>query len=80
MVKIRRLGDFYSRMRRWDEAIQQYQEGANADTKEKMIYLKRITDVWLAQGKGEQALQAVIEIRKQEPSDQGAQAVHALNS
>jgi predicted Zn-dependent protease len=71
------VGDFYSRMRLWDEALQQYEEGAKTDTKERILYLKRITDVWLAQGKGEQALQAVTEIRKQEPNDQGAQAVQA---
>ncbi|HXA63756.1 MAG TPA: tetratricopeptide repeat protein [Bryobacteraceae bacterium] len=71
------VGDFYERMQHWDDALQQYEAGAKANPKEKIIYLKRITNVWLAQGKGEQALQEINEIRKQEPSDEGAQAVQA---
>lgn len=71
------VGDFYNRMRRWNDATQQYEQGAQANPKEKILYLKRITNVWLAEGKGEQALQAVSEIRKQEPSDETAQAVEA---
>ena len=71
------LGDFYGRLRRWDDAIQQYEQGAQARPKEKLVYLKRITNVWLAEGKGERALQAVAEIRKEDPSDEGAQAVQA---
>jgi tetratricopeptide (TPR) repeat protein len=70
-------GDFYERIQRPDEAIQQYEEGAKANPKEKIIYLKRITNAWLAQGKGEQALQTVSEIRKQEPTDEAAQGVQA---
>jgi tetratricopeptide (TPR) repeat protein len=71
------VGDFYDRMQRWDDAVQQYERGAQASPKEKILYLKRITNAWLAQGKGEQALQAVSEIRKQEPSDETTQAVQA---
>jgi len=71
------VGGFYERTQRWDGAIQQYEEGAKTDAKDKILYLKRIVNVWLAQGKGEQALQVVSEIRKKEPSDEGAQAVQA---
>ena len=71
------VGEFYERIRRWNDAIQQYEQGAQTSPKEKTLCLKKIANVWLAQGKGEQALRAVSEIRKQEPSDEGAQAVQA---
>jgi predicted Zn-dependent protease len=71
------IGDFYDRMQRWDDSIQQYEEGVKANPKEKITYLKRIANVWLAQGKGEEAMQAVSEIRQQEPSDEEAEAVQA---
>jgi predicted Zn-dependent protease len=71
------VGEFFERIRRWDDALQHYEQGVQTSPKEKIFYLKRITNVWLAQGKGEQALRVVTEIRKQEPTDQGAQAVQA---
>jgi predicted Zn-dependent protease len=71
------VGEFYERTQRWEDALQQYDEGARSSPKEKAIYLKKIVNVWLAQGKGEQALQEVNEIRKQDPSDGAAQGVQA---
>lgn len=71
------VGDFYGRMQRWPDALQQYDEGAKANPKGKIIYLKRTAEVWLAQGKGEQASQVVDEILKQDPSDEAAKAVKA---
>jgi predicted Zn-dependent protease len=72
-----KVGEFYERNRRWNDAIQEYEQGEQASPKEKIVYLKRITNVWLAQGKGELASRAVSEIRKQAPSDEEAQAVQA---
>ena len=71
------VGDFYGRMQRWPEALQQYDEGAKANPKDKIIYLKKTAEIWLAQGKGEQANQVVDEILKQDPSDESAKAVKA---
>ena len=71
------VGEFYERIQRWNDAIQQYEQGAQANPKDRALCLKKIVNVWLAQGKGEKALTAVSEIRKQEPSDEGAQAVQA---
>lgn len=71
------VGDFYGRMQRWPEALQQYEEGPKANPKDKIIYRKRTAEVWLAQGKGEQAGQVVDEILKQDPSDESAKAVKA---
>jgi tetratricopeptide (TPR) repeat protein len=64
-------------MRRWNDALQQYEQGAQASPKERTLYLKRIANVWLAQGRGERAEEAIGEIRRQAPSDQEAQAVQA---
>ena len=71
------VGEFYERMQRWNDAIQQYEQGAQASPTEKTLYLKKIVNVWLAQGKGEQASSVVSEILKQEPSDEETQAVRA---
>src|SRR5579871_284740 len=73
-------GDLYSRLRRWDEALAQYQAGAQANAakpKDKLVYLKRITDVWIAEGKPEQAEKEVDEILKEEPGEQAATGVKA---
>jgi tetratricopeptide (TPR) repeat protein len=72
-----KVGDFYSALHDWPEAMRLYQEGAAANTKEKTTYLKRIADAWLAQGKGDQAAGVVGEILKEHPNDEAAKAVNA---
>src|ERR1700737_1274165 len=49
-----KVGDFYSALHDWPEAVRLYQEGAASNPKDKTTYLKRIADAWLAQGKGEE--------------------------
>ena len=71
------VGDFYENLRRWDEAIHTYEQGAQTDPAEKLEYLKRITNVLLVQDKAEQAAGVVSEIRKSDPADDGAKAVQA---
>jgi len=72
-----KVGDFYGDLHDWPEALRQYQEGANKNSKEKATYLKRIADAWLAQGKGDQAVGVVAEILKGHPNDDSAKAVNA---
>jgi tetratricopeptide (TPR) repeat protein len=72
-----KVGDFYSALHDWPEAMRLYQEGAAANPKEKTTYLKRIADAWLAQGKGEQAAGVVGDILKEHPQDDAAKAVNA---
>jgi tetratricopeptide (TPR) repeat protein len=72
-----KVGDFYSALHDWPEAMRLYQEGAGANPKNKTTYLKRITDAWLAQGKGEQAAGVVGDILKEHPDDDAAKAVNA---
>jgi len=71
------VGNLYLRMQRWDDALAQYNDGARANPKDKVVYLKRVADVWLAQGKGEQAEHVVDEILAQEPGDEAAKGVRA---
>ena len=77
------VGDLYGQMQRWNDALQQYEEGAKtfagdkSKSSQRVVYLRKIADVWLAQGKGEQASQVVDEILKQEPGEAAASAVKA---
>jgi tetratricopeptide (TPR) repeat protein len=77
------VGDLYSRMQRWKDALQQYEAGANAlsgdnaKAAQRVVYLKRIADASVTQGKGEQASHVVDEILKQEPEEAAASAVKA---
>ncbi|PWU05000.1 MAG: hypothetical protein C5B51_15665 [Terriglobia bacterium] len=70
-------GDFYAGRQRWDDALAEFQQGAKANPKEKIVYQKRIAQLWLAQGKGEQAGQVVDEILKQDPGDEAAKGAKA---
>jgi tetratricopeptide (TPR) repeat protein len=70
-------GDLYSRLQDWDEAIRQYEAGAKANPAERPIYLKKIANVWLSQGKGEQAAAVVDQLAKDQPSDEQVRAVRA---
>jgi tetratricopeptide (TPR) repeat protein len=64
-------------LRRWDDALAQYRQGQRDDPKEKTAWRKRIVDVLLAQGKGEEADRTVDEILKDNPGDESAQEVKA---
>ncbi|HUI81989.1 MAG TPA: tetratricopeptide repeat protein [Bryobacteraceae bacterium] len=71
------VGDLYLRLQRWDDALAEYNTGAQANPKDKVIYLKRVADVWLSQGKGEQADQVLDEILAAKPDDEAAKGVRA---
>jgi tetratricopeptide (TPR) repeat protein len=71
------VGDLYLRMQRWDDALEQYNAGVQASGKNKVTYLKRVADVWLAQGKGEQANHVVDDILTAQPEDEAAKGVRA---
>lgn len=73
----RMVGEFYVRNQKWDEAIREFEQGAKAVPKEKADYQKRIVSVLRAQGKPEEALQAVTEILTADPKDQDSRAVRA---
>ena len=72
-----KVGDFYGARQSWPDALRQYEEGAKANPKQRIVYLKRITDAWLAQGKGEEAAGVIHEILREQPQDENARAVNA---
>ncbi len=76
------VGDFYALLRRWDEARNFYEQGAQANTgkgkeAQRLVYLKRVADTWMVQGKNPEAYKVVDEILKEQPGDEGAAAVKA---
>ena len=71
------VGDLYARLQRWDEALRLYEQGAKAGSKQRVAYLRKIADIWLARGQGEQANRVVDEILKELPKDPSARAVKA---
>jgi tetratricopeptide (TPR) repeat protein len=71
------VGDFYVDRRKWDESINQYRAGAEANPQDRIIYLKRIVDLWLAQDQPDKAAPVVAEILARNPEDDSAKAVNA---
>jgi tetratricopeptide (TPR) repeat protein len=70
-------GDFYARIRDYDMAIKQYQEGAQKDASRRGDYSKREIDVLLRQGKKDQAYAQTLELIKEDPKDTDARAMRA---
>jgi len=71
------IGDFYLRMGAYDSGMQAYREGEKQDPKMAADYEKRIADVLLAQGRGQEALAVVSKLHKDYPHDVEAAAIHA---
>lgn len=71
------VGNFYASLRRWDDALTEYRQGARDDPKNKSTYQKRIVDALLAEGKGAQAEAIVDDILREHPDDESARAVKA---
>ncbi len=70
-------GDFYARIRDYDMANKQYQEGAQKDKSRRSEYSKREIDVLLRQGKKDQAYAQSLELFKENPKDDDARAMRA---
>jgi tetratricopeptide (TPR) repeat protein len=76
------VGDFYAGLRRLDDAHKQYDVGvqansANSNTAQRVVYLKRIADLALIQGKRDDANKAVDDILKVQSDDVSANIVKA---
>jgi tetratricopeptide (TPR) repeat protein len=72
------VGDFYLQLRRADDARKQYEAGAEStknDTTQRVVYLKRIADLWLLQGKQPEAEQVIDEILKLKPEEEDVVAI-----
>lgn len=70
-------GDFYIRIRHFDDALEQYDRGQKEDSKNKRAYQKKMVEVLGTQGKREAASKIVAELLKDDPKDPEAIALHA---
>lgn len=71
------VGDFYERVRDFDSALQQYDQGQKEDSKNRRIYQKKMVEVLGTQGKREQASKMVTALLKEDSKDPEAIAMHA---
>lgn len=77
------LGDLFRQLKRWNDSLAQYQAGIGAapagqsGTKQKIVYWKRIADLWLVQNKAQEAFQAAGRILQLDPRDTAARQVSA---
>ncbi len=71
------VGDFYFRIRDFDQALRLYDEGIRLDQKKKSEYQKRMIEALMFQGKRVEAAQLVDTLLKGNPSDLDARAMRA---
>jgi tetratricopeptide (TPR) repeat protein len=71
------VGDFYYRVRNFDQAVQEYREGIKIDAKEKLVYQKKIVEALAIQGKSDQAAKVVSDLLKDNPQDAEVVGMHA---
>ncbi len=71
------VGDFYLRLGDGDTALKQYREGIEKDSKQKVLYQKRIIEVLMRQGKRTEAAEMTQQVLKEEPNDNDAKGVAA---
>lgn len=70
------VGDFYERIRDFDGALQQYDQGQKEDSKNRRIYQKKMVEVLGTQGKREPAAKLLAGLLKDDPKDPEALAMH----
>lgn len=71
------LGDFYFRAGKYDQALQQYQAGANEDQKNALQYQERIVSLHQATGKHDAALDLARNLAAKNPKDLTANEIYA---
>ncbi|MCX6625479.1 MAG: tetratricopeptide repeat protein, partial [Acidobacteria bacterium] len=71
------VGDFYFRIREFDQAIRLYDEGIRNDSANKTDYQKRMIEALMFQGKRVEAAQLVDTLLKSKPGDLDARAMRA---
>ena len=63
------LGDFYMRAKKFDLALQQYQDGAKEDSKNALKYQQRVVAVYEATGRRDDALKLAKGLSSDNPKD-----------
>ena len=71
------VGDFYYRLGDSEEAIRQYKDGMQADSKHKPVYQKHMIEVLMHQGQRGRAAEINEEILKENPKDNDARGLQA---
>ena len=71
------LGTLFARMRNYEEAVRQFQEGARLHPKQKADFQRYIIQTYMSQGKKVEAAQLNDEILKENPGDAGAKNLKA---
>ena len=71
------VGNFYERVRDFDGAFEQYDEGQKTDSKNRRMYQKKMVEVLGTQGKREPAAKLLAGLLKDDPKDPEALAMHA---
>ncbi len=74
----RDAGDFFARVNDFDKALAYYREGLRkGQSKDRLSYQRRIAEVMIAQGRGEEAARYLSELMKEHPGEADLQALHA---
>jgi tetratricopeptide (TPR) repeat protein len=71
------VGNFLVGIGQWDQALQVFEDGTRIDPKEKLSYLKRVTDTLIAQRKFDQASGVTEQILVEAPKDADARRIRA---
>jgi len=71
------VGDFYLRVGDGDTAIREYKEGMAKDPKRKTVYMKKMIEVYMRQGKRADAADLNAQILKNDPNDNDAKGLAA---
>ncbi len=71
------VGDFYNSVGNLEEALRQFQEGAQTHPGDRIVYQKRMADALLTLGKREEAAKVVEQILKDHPKDTEALTARA---
>lgn len=71
------VGDFYFKIRDFEKALKQFEEGAKEDVAKKHDYQKRVVETYIYMNKKTDAVRLVEEILKEDPKDNDASAMRA---
>ena len=71
------VGDFYFKIRDFERALKQFEEGAKEQVAKKHDYQKRIVETYIYMNKKTDAVRLVEEILKEDPKDNDATAMRA---
>jgi tetratricopeptide (TPR) repeat protein len=72
-----KVGDFYLRLGDADSAVREYKEGIDKDAKQKATYQKRLIEVYMREGKRQEAAELNQTILKENPNDTDAKGLEA---